>query len=154
MCSYARSDRWVQRVMDSPETRPMMQSLDGFVFVDSREMRGGPILVQRVTGRPENWIRLVGGDKSAISRLTGKPTMLFDDKWKVLRAHQRGHALNEGVRCVLRGRSSRRRRATREGRSRDGFWVTSDPETWVEYVEWFLNGENREGSLDETSIRD
>ena len=96
--------------MDSPETRPMMRSLDGFVFVDSREMRGGPILVQRVTGRPGNWIRLVGGDKSAISRLTGKPTMLFDDKWKVLRAHQRGHVLNEGVRCVLRGRSSRRRR--------------------------------------------
>jgi len=151
MCSYARSDTWVQRVMDSPETRPMMRSLDGFVFVDSREMRGGPILVQRVTGRPENWIRLVGGDKSAISRLTGKPTMLFDDKWKVLRAHQRGHASNEGVLCVPRGRSSRRRRELGDGRGRYGFWTTSDPETWVEYVEWFLNVEDCEERRAETS---
>ena len=31
------------------------------------------------------------------------------------------------------------RRSWEGTRGRDGFWASSNPETWVEYVEWFLN---------------
>ena len=56
-----------------------------------------------------------------------------------------------GVLCVLRVRSSRRRRELGDGRGRYGFWITADPETWVEYVEWFLNVEDCEERRAEAS---
>ena len=125
LCSYVRSDYWVRRVLDSEDTRPVMASLDGFVFVDSRESGNGPMVALGIEGRPSHWIWLKGGDKSAVSRLTGKPTFLFDDRGRVLLEHSKGNCGNEGVRCG--------------GRGRGDFPVAWTAQSWVWYVKRFLD---------------
>ena len=135
MCSFAKNDKWAQRVMDSFETLPAMVALDGFVFVDSREAGNGPIVAERVVGKPKQWVWLTGGDKSAVSRLTGKPTLLFDDKRKVLREHGKGNGANEGVHCMMGGGEGQG--IWEEGRRE--FQVAWTADMWVEYVQRFLD---------------
>ena len=135
MCSFARSDKWARRVFDSRDTLPMMLMLDGFVFVDSRDAGRGDIIAKRVTGKPSNWIWLEGGDKSAVSRLTGKPTLLFDDKRHVLREHSEGHWANEGVLCV------EGREMSHVDQRYEEFRNAAAAETWAGYVQRFLDRE-------------
>ena len=130
LCSYVRCEKWVQRVLDSLDSLPMMVTLDGFVFVDSRDSGNRPMVAEGVAGRPGHWIRLRGGDKSAVSRLTGKPTLLFDDRRKVLMEHSKGNGANEGVQCVLGGSEWRVRTGWQATWGPGHFQVSFSAETW------------------------
>ena len=80
---------------------PLLTMLDGEVFTDYRDAWGPRFGVYRPRGWPKTAIR-VTGDKSAVSRFLGIPTILFDDREDNMWYHGLGHPQNEGV-VVKRG---------------------------------------------------
>ena len=111
----------------------LIKGLDGYVFVYNRWCHREVIEAWRPEGMPDNVI-CIDGDKNAMSCLTQKPSILFDDRQDLVTRHDEGHLRNEGV--VVPGRKFRSEDVT------DWHYYSSDPWKWPQLAWEFADRNN------------